>query len=107
MSIQALTSAQGKPVASTTATQAKPKESASENQKAPPAKAPTKTADTVQISTAGQSALQEATETVAQTAKEARSGDRQAIKLLAKEQAEKAPPMPNETTTEKPESLLK
>lgn len=43
--------------------------------------------DTVQISSAAQAALQEATETAAQTAKEARSGDRQAQKLLAKEAA--------------------
>jgi len=106
MSIQALTSAQGKPVASTPATPAKPNESAPENQKAPPAKAPTKTADTVQISTAGQSALQEATETAAQTAKEARGGDRQAIKLQIKEEAAKTPPPPNESA-QKPESLLK
>lgn len=41
--------------------------------------------DTVSISKAAQAALQEATETQAQTAKEAQSGDRQAIKLLAKE----------------------
>jgi hypothetical protein len=43
-------------------------------------------ADTVQISTAAQ-ALQEATETQVQTAKEARSGDVQAVRLLAKETA--------------------
>jgi hypothetical protein len=45
--------------------------------------------DTVKISTAAQTALQEATETQAQTAKEAGHGDRQAVKLLAKEVAEK------------------
>jgi hypothetical protein len=51
-------------------------------------------ADTVQISSAAQSALspfqaafQEATETPAQTAREARSGDPQAQKLLAREAA--------------------
>jgi hypothetical protein len=43
--------------------------------------------DTVQISSAAQKALQEATETPAQTAKEARSGDLQAKRLLAKETA--------------------
>jgi len=48
--------------------------------------------DTVHLSSAaqpqlsaGQAALQEATETPAQTAKEARSGDRQAQHLLARE----------------------
>src|ERR1035437_3804480 len=42
--------------------------------------------DTVQISAAAQ-ALQEVTETQVQTAKEARSGDLQAVRLLAKETA--------------------
>ncbi len=46
--------------------------------------------DIVQISSAGQSALQEASETAQQTAKEARSGDIQAQRLLAREAAEKA-----------------
>ena len=45
--------------------------------------------DTVQISTAAQTALQESRETPAQTAKEAASGDRQAQKLLTKENAAK------------------
>jgi hypothetical protein len=40
-------------------------------------------------STAAKAALQEATETPAQTAKEALSGDRQAQRLLAKEKAAK------------------
>ena len=44
-------------------------------------------ADTVHISSAGQSALQEAIETSAQTAREARGGDRQAQNLLAREAA--------------------
>jgi hypothetical protein len=39
-------------------------------------------------STAAKAALQEATETPAQTAKEAQSGDRLAQRLLAKEKAE-------------------
>jgi hypothetical protein len=43
--------------------------------------------DTVQISTAAQTALQESQETQVQTAKEAGNGDRQAQKLLAKETA--------------------
>jgi hypothetical protein len=45
--------------------------------------------DTVTVSAAAQ-ALQEATETPAQTAKEAQRGDRQAQLLLAKENAEKS-----------------
>ena len=65
---------------------------ASSSQKSVSAKAPSKSIapkDTVQISSAAQSALQEATETAAQTAKEARAGDRQAVRLLAKEEAKK------------------
>jgi hypothetical protein len=45
--------------------------------------------DTVQISTAAQTALKESQETRAQTAKEAAGGDRQAQRLLAKETAAK------------------
>jgi hypothetical protein len=47
--------------------------------------------DTVHISGAAQSALQEATETAVQTAKEARGGDRQAMRLMAREAAAKRP----------------
>jgi hypothetical protein len=65
----------------------------SPNQKAAPAKAQTKAAapiqDTVKISSAAQTALQEAVETSVQTAHEARGGDRQAQRLLAKEAAAK------------------
>ena len=64
--------------------------------------------DTVQISSAAKQALQEATETAAQTAKEAQSGDLQAKKLLAKEQAAQAaqqPPVKPES--EGAEKLLK
>jgi len=43
--------------------------------------------DTVQISSAAQAALQEATETNIKTAKEARSGDLQAQRLQAREAA--------------------
>jgi hypothetical protein len=46
--------------------------------------------DTVHVSTAAKAALQEATETPAQTAKEAQSGDKQAQRLLAKEKAAKS-----------------
>jgi hypothetical protein len=45
--------------------------------------------DTVQISVAAQTALQELTETPVQTAQEARGGDHQAARLLAKEAAAK------------------
>ena len=45
--------------------------------------------DTVHVSSAAKAALQEATETPAQTAKEAQHGDKQAQLLLAKENAEK------------------
>jgi hypothetical protein len=45
--------------------------------------------DSVQLSSAAQSALRESTETPAQTAKEASSGDMQAKRLLAKEEAAK------------------
>ncbi len=54
---------------------------------------PATTTDTVQISSSAQAALtalQEATETPAQTAKEAAGGDHQAQKLLAKAAAAKA-----------------
>src|SRR5271157_1116882 len=44
--------------------------------------------DTIQISNAGRPAAQEATETPSQTAQEARSGDHQAQRLLAKEAAQ-------------------
>jgi hypothetical protein len=46
--------------------------------------------DTVQISNAAKALVQEATESSAQTAQEARGGDRQALRLLAKEAAAKA-----------------
>jgi hypothetical protein len=53
------------------------------SQKSTPSKTPPN--DTVQISGAAQSALQEVLEAPAQTAKEARGGDHQAQRLLAKE----------------------
>jgi hypothetical protein len=49
------------------------------------AAAPSASQDTVQLSTAAQTALQESKETQAQTAQQAAHGDRQAVKLLAKE----------------------
>jgi len=57
-----------------------------------PAQASSKTiapAATVNISPAAQTALQESQETQAQTVKEASHGDRQAVRLLAKETAAK------------------
>jgi hypothetical protein len=51
--------------------------------------APSAPQDTVKISTAAQTALQESRETPTQTAQEAAHGDRQAVKLLAKETASK------------------
>ena len=99
MSIQPIAGDNGKPVAATGATPTKPvPQSTSENQKAPPSKTTTKTADSVQISNVGKAAFQEATETAAQTAQEARNGDRQAQRLLAKEEASKAAETPTEST---------
>jgi hypothetical protein len=73
----------------TSATQTQPVvQSATSSQKLPQSTLqPTSSShtDTVRISSAGRAALEEATETSAQTAKEAHSGDRQAQKLLAKE----------------------
>jgi len=47
-------------------------------------------ADTVQVSNAAKAMLQESMETPAQTAKEAGAGDHQAMRLLAREAAERA-----------------
>jgi len=64
--------------------------------------------DTVQISSAAKQALQEATETSVQTAKEAQSGDLQAKKLLAKEAAANAAQQPTgNPASEGAEKLLK
>ncbi len=90
LSITSATHADPAAVAASKAPVAQP---APSSQKSVSAKAPAKSRapkDTVQISSAAQSALQEATETAAQTAKEARAGDHQAVRLLAKEQAKKA-----------------
>ena len=57
------------------------------NKEAPQSKPQPTATDTVQISSAGQAALQEATETDVQTAKEARSGDLQAQRLQARKAA--------------------
>ena len=53
--------------------------------KTTPAKAPATAGDQVHLSSAALAVLQEASETPAQTAREARTGDHQAQRLLAKE----------------------
>ncbi len=63
--------------------------SSAPSQKQAPSQAAKAPQDTAQISTAAQTALQESKETQAQTAQEAAHGDRQAVKLLAKEIAKK------------------
>jgi hypothetical protein len=55
-----------------------------------PAKAQTATTDTVLISNSAKAMMQEIQETAAQTSQEAAKGDRQALRLLAKEAAAKA-----------------
>lgn len=75
----------------TNATQTDPVVAGASNQKVTPSQPPsntsTTTTDTVSISSAAKAALQEATETQAQTIKEAQSGNLQAQRLLAKEEA--------------------
>lgn len=84
MSIQAITGANGKPIAAAMATMPNPAAQApQEGQNAAPAKPHATVVDTVQISKVGQAAFQETTETAAQTAQEARNGDRRAIRLQA------------------------
>ena len=66
---------------------------ANQTQAAAPKPAPAKpqpSTDTVQISGSAKALMQEAQETPAQTAQEAGHGDRQALRLLAKEAAAKA-----------------
>ena len=55
-----------------------------------PAKPQTAITDTVQISSSASALMQEVQETAAQTAQEAGRGDRQAQRLLAKEEAARA-----------------
>jgi hypothetical protein len=57
----------------------------SANPKTTPAKASAAASDQVHLSSAALAALQEASETPAQTAKEARAGDHQAQRLLVRE----------------------
>jgi hypothetical protein len=66
--------------------------SAAPSQKQAPSQAavaPKAPQDTVQISTAAQTALQESKETQVQTVQEAAHGDRQAVMLLAKQTSSK------------------
>ena len=75
----------------TSVTKTKPEvRSTSANQESAQSKPQPSTSDTVQLSSAARAAVQEATETPPQTANEARHGDRQAQRLLAKEAAAKA-----------------
>ncbi len=76
------------PVGSVTQTQA-PAQAAAVRSKPPESRRETVPSDSVQLSSAAQSALREASETPAQTAKEAGTGDLQARRLLAKEEAAK------------------
>jgi hypothetical protein len=67
---------------------------ANQSQSATPVPAPVKpqpaTTDTVLISNSAKAMMQEAQETATQTVQEASRGDRQALRLLAKEAAAKA-----------------
>jgi hypothetical protein len=68
----------------TSATQTQPAVQSSPAAKESTASKPKATTDTVSISSAGNAALQEAKETAVQTASEARSGDHQAQRALAR-----------------------
>jgi hypothetical protein len=73
-----------------------------------PVKPAAPSADTVQISSAAKQALQEATETPAQTRQEANTGDLQAKKLATKEAAAQAAAQPQEdNTSQGAEKLIK
>ncbi len=80
------------------APQANDKRAAAAGQPQAPAKPASQQVDTVQISSAAKQALQEATETQAQTKKEATGGDLQAKKLLAKEMAAQAAQQPTQNS---------
>jgi hypothetical protein len=74
------------PVSSATQTQPAAQSTPASQKPSPSKPQSTTVTDTVQLSPAAQ-ALQEATETVAQTTKEANSGDLQARRLLSQEAA--------------------
>jgi hypothetical protein len=67
-----------------------PQKASSQGALPTPAPTPTSAKDTVQVSSAAKALLQESQETSAQTAREANSGDQQAIRLQAKRAAAKA-----------------
>jgi len=91
MSIQAVGQHSAQPVASNTTPQgAQSATGVSSSDNASSSSASTQASYTVSISNAAHAALAEATETSVQTAQEAGHGDRQAQRLLAKEQAAKA-----------------
>jgi hypothetical protein len=106
MSIQAISNA-STPQLSAKVKEVKPDadQAAAANQRT--AAPQTQPKDTVQVSSAAKQALQEATETAAQTAKEAQSGDLQAKRLLAKETAANAAKEPSNPASEGAEKLLK
>ena len=79
MSISVSSATQAAPVAEA----ATPAQPVCVDSKDAPSKPQPVARDTVQISSAARAASAEATETPAQTAKEARAGDRQAQRLLA------------------------
>jgi hypothetical protein len=77
-------------ISSVTATQAPETRTKRVESKSDPAPRNAATTENVQLSSAAQAALREATETPAQTAKEANGGDVQAKHLLAKRAADNA-----------------
>lgn len=88
MEISKLNGQAAAPVQSKPASETKPEANAPASGPAPeaaPAPKAKSAGDTVQISSAAKKLQQEATETAAQTAKEAAGGDPQARKLIAKE----------------------
>jgi hypothetical protein len=93
MNIQATTGAVHAQVNSGAVASAKKTERPAQPAEPKPQSAPPKpqltAKDNVQISSTGQAAYQEATETAAQTAQEARNGDLQAQRLLANQAAMK------------------
>jgi hypothetical protein len=84
MTVQAVSQNPAQPINLSSASKRAPS-APSDKSQAPSSSAPA--TETVSISSAGKAAAAEATETAAQTAKEARGGDRQAQRLLAKEAA--------------------
>jgi hypothetical protein len=90
--VSAISNSHPAELAAQPATQSKPAAQKTSSQAAlpTPVPAPTTVKDTVQVSSAAKALLQESQETSAQTAREANSGDQQAIRLQAKRAAAKA-----------------